>query len=241
MLRTFLGVFILFVYLFLVGPIGILWTLLRSNSNALYRIGRLGCFIGIKVVGIKLNIKGLEHLKPGKAYLFLANHQSNCDAPALLLAIPRNVRFIVKEELNKVPVLNTCMRLGGFVYIDRTDRSSAVSGMNQAVAQMRRGDSFLVFPEGTRTRTGRMGRFKKGPFMMALQAEVPIVPITILGSFEVMRPTQFRLIPGTITVTFHPEIETRGLGLSSRESLLEETRKRISSALNETEQSLATV
>jgi 1-acyl-sn-glycerol-3-phosphate acyltransferase len=235
MARALFVFFVVFAYLFLVGPICIVYAVLRGNADILYRVGRLGCRMGIKLAGIKLNIKGRSHVDPLKAYLFLANHQGNCDPPALLLAIPQNVKFMVKKELNKVPVLNIAMRLGGFVFIDRKDRPSALQGMNQAVAQMQRGDSFLVFPEGTRTRSGKMGPFKKGPFLMALQAGVSILPITISGSYQVMPPTEFRLTPGTITVTFHPKIETRGLSPSSREALMQEVRRTIRSELEETE------
>ena len=234
MARALFVVVCVFAYLFLVGPICIVYTALRGNSDFLYRMGRLGCRMGIKLAGINLNIKGLDHVNPSRTYLFLANHQGNCDPAALLLAIPHNVRFIVKKELNRLPILNVAMRQGGFVFIDRKDRSSALQGMNQAVAQMQRGDSFLVFPEGTRTRSGSMGPFKKGPFFMALQAGVPLLPITISGSFQVMPPTKLRLNPGTITLTFHPEIETRGLSPSSRETLMEEVRQTISSELKET-------
>jgi len=235
MTRALFVFFVVFAYLFLVGPICIVYAVLRGNADILYRVGRLGCCMGIKLAGIKLNIKGRSHVDPKKTYLFLANHQGNCDPPALLLAIPQNVKFMVKKELNKVPVLNIVMRLGDFVFIDRKNRPSALQGMNQAVTQMQRGDSFLVFPEGTRTRNGKMGPFKKGPFLMALQAGVSILPITISGSYEVMPPTKFRLTPGTITVTFHPKIETRGLSPSSREALMQEVRRTIRSELEETE------
>jgi 1-acyl-sn-glycerol-3-phosphate acyltransferase len=222
MFRTILAVSAVFGYIFLVGPFSIVYALVRGKPDIVYQAGRLGSRIGLTLAGIKLEIKGQEQLEPGKTYLFVANHQSNCDPPALLVAIPRDVRFIVKKELERIPLLSSAMRIAGFVFIDRKDRVHAVQEMSHAVAQMQRGDSFLVFPEGTRTRTGQMGPFKKGPFIMALQAGIPIVPTSLSGSFDVMPPAQFRIRPGTIKVTFHPPVEVRGLGSDDRDTLMNE-------------------
>lgn len=233
MVRTLVVVAIIFVYLFLVGPVGILYALLRGKPNILYHAGRLGCRIGLKLSGIKLQIKGLEQVDATKTYLFVANHQSNCDPPALFVTIPQKVRFLLKKELEKIPVLGRVMKLGGFVFVDRQDRVSAIQAMNQAVAQMQQGESFLVFPEGTRTRTGKMGSFKKGPFVMALQAGISIMPITIAGSYDRMPPAGFRITPGVITLIFHPAMETQALPFSSREILMEEVWRTIASELGE--------
>jgi 1-acyl-sn-glycerol-3-phosphate acyltransferase len=222
MVRTILVVSAVFGFIFLVGPLSVVYSLIRGKPDMLFQAGRLGCRIGLRLGGIKLEIKGRERMEPGETYLFIANHQSYCDPLALLVAIPRDVRFIVKKELERIPLLSLAMRVSGFVFINRNDRVNAVQGMNQAVLQMQRGDSFLVFPEGTRTRTGQMGPFKKGPFIMALQAGIPIVPTSLSGSFDVMPPTQFRIRPGTIKVTFHPPVETVGLGSDHRDALIKE-------------------
>jgi 1-acyl-sn-glycerol-3-phosphate acyltransferase len=148
---------------------------------------------------------------------------------------------MLKKELRKLPFLGKIMRLGGFVFIDRKDRASALQGMEEAVAQMKEGHSFIAFPEGTRSRTGRMGPFKKGPFIMALQAGVPIIPMTISGSYEVMPPGRLKINSGTIRVVFHPEIETNGLGLIQREKLMTEVASIIASRLEDHEQPLVAV
>ena len=153
-----------------------------------------------------------------KRCLFLANHQSYCDPPALFVSIPRNVRLILKKELRKLPLLGLIMEMGGFVFIDRKDRVQSVSGMKQAVRQLQQGHSFLIYPEGTRTRTGELGPFKKGPFIMAIESGTPIVPISVKGSYEIMPPNRFSVKPGTVVVTFHPPIATNGLLLADRES-----------------------
>ncbi len=235
MLRALIVVCVVFGFAFLVGPFCIVYALIRGKPDILYGAGRLGCRLGMKLAGTKLQVRGLEQVEPHRNYLFVANHQSYCDPPALFITIPQNARLILKKELRKLPVVGTVMKLGGFVFIDRKDRGDALAGMNQAVRQLQHGDSFLVYPEGTRTRTGKMGPFKKGPFIMALQAGVPIIPVTVSGSFEIMRPTQFKLTPGTITLTFHSAIETKGLGSNHRDPLMEKVWKTIAMELGESE------
>jgi len=220
MLRAILVVSAVSLYIFFAAPFSILYALVRGKPDIIYQAGRLGCRIGLALAGIKLAVEGQEKLEPSRTYLFVANHQGNCDPPALLVAIPRDVRFIVKKELQRIPLLSPAMRLSGFVFIDRKDRVNALREMGRAVAQMRQGDSFLVFPEGTRTRTGHMGPFKKGPFIMALQAGIAIVPTSLSGSFEVMPPTRFRIRPGVVKVTFHRPVETRDLGADNRDALI---------------------
>jgi 1-acyl-sn-glycerol-3-phosphate acyltransferase len=241
MIRTLFAIVVVSLYLLLVGPLSILYVLLGGNSKILYSVGRAGCSLLTRAAGIAVEIEGLGHVKAGKTYLFLANHQGNCDPAALFPAIPRNVRFMLKKELRKVPFLGKIMKLGGFVFIDRKDRASALQGVEEAVAQMKEGHSFIAFPEGTRSRTGRMGPFKKGLFIMALQAGVPIIPVTISGSYEVMPPGRFRIRSGTIRVVFHPEIETKGLGLNQREKLMTEVESVIASGLKGHEQPLVGV
>jgi 1-acyl-sn-glycerol-3-phosphate acyltransferase len=147
------------------------------------------------------------------------------------VSIPRNVRLILKKELRKLPLLGLIMEMGGFVFIDRKDRMQSVSGMKQAVRQLQQGHSFLIYPEGTRTRTGELGPFKKGPFVMAIESGTPIVPISVNGSYEIMPPNRFRVNPGTVVLTFHPPIATNGLLLADREALTERVRETIATGL----------
>jgi 1-acyl-sn-glycerol-3-phosphate acyltransferase len=233
MLRTGLVILVMFGLIFLVLPFLIVIAWVQGKPGVLYQGARLGSRLGMKLARVRLKVQGLEQIDPKKTYLFLANHQGNCDPMALLATIPQDTRYIVKEELLKVPFLNIGMKMGKFVVIDRKDRMDSLRGMNQAVVQLQHGESFLVFPEGTRTRTGKMGGFKKGPFMMAIQAGVPIVPITIDGSYEVMPPTRLRINPGTVRLLFHSPIDTRGMEAEERDSLKEKVRQIIASGLTE--------
>lgn len=233
MLRAFFVVFGVAIFLFLAGPFCILYALIRRSPDILYAVGRMGCRLGLSLGGVKVVVRGRESVETGKTFLFLANHESYCDPPALFVTIPRNVRLILKKELRKVPLLGLIMEMGGFVFIDRKDRVQSVSGMKQAVRQLQQGNSFLIYPEGTRTRTGEMGPFKKGPFVMAIESGTPIVPISVKGSYEIMPPDRFAVKPGTVVVTFHPPIATHGLILADREALTEQVRESIVAGLVE--------
>jgi 1-acyl-sn-glycerol-3-phosphate acyltransferase len=235
MLRILLVGFVVLAYLFLVGPYCLLHAAWRRSPNILYSAGRFGCRLGLKLGGIRRATRGLQRIEPNRTYLFLANHQSYCDPPALIATIPLNARLILKKELRKLPLLGLVMEKGGFVFIDRKDRVQSIEGMKQAVRQLQRRQSFLIYPEGTRTRTGRLGAFKKGPFIMAIEAGVPIIPVSVSGSYEIMPPDRFRITPGTISITFHPAIETAGLSLSDREELMDQVRRTIAIALGEPE------
>ena len=235
MIRTFFVVFVIFGLMFLIGPFCVLFAWICGKPNILYSAGRLGCRLGMKLAGVQRSVGGRENIKPGKNYLFLANHQSYCDPPALLVAIPFDTRLILKKELRKLPLLGKIMEMGGFVFIDRKDRAQSVEGMKQAVKQLRRGESILIYPEGTRTRTGRLGPFKKGPFIMAIESGVPIIPISVSGSYGIMPPNKFRITPGTITVMFHPEIETHALSINDRDNLMDQVWKTIAKEVKEME------
>jgi 1-acyl-sn-glycerol-3-phosphate acyltransferase len=231
MLRAFFVVVGVAIFLFFAGPFCVLYALIRRSPDILYAGGRTGSRLGLCLGGVKLVVRGQENVTPRRPFLFLANHQSYCDPPALFVSIPRNVRLILKKELRKLPLLGLIMEMGGFVFIDRKDRVQSVSGMKQAVRQLQQGHSFLIYPEGTRTRTGELGPFKKGPFIMAIESGTAIVPVSVKGSFEIMPPNRFSVKPGTVVVTFHRAIETNALSLSDREALTERVREAIAAGL----------
>jgi len=176
------------------------------------------------LAGIRLDVRGRDDLPPGPS-LFLANHQSYSDPPALVACVPRDARLILKRELRKLPLLGLIMELGGFVFIDRKDRGQSIEGMRKAVKQLQQGESFLIYPEGTRTRTGELGPFKKGPFVMAIESGVPIIPVSVIGSYEIMPPDRFSIKSGTITIIFHAPIQTVGLSAADREQLSNQVRE----------------
>lgn len=212
---------------------------LCGTPDILYRLGRLGCCLGLRLAGIRIQTEGLEFIAFGQNYLFLANHQSYCDPPALIARVPRNVRLVLKKELRRIPLLGAIMSLGGFIFIDRRQGTKALKQMLAGAHQIRQGHSFLIYPEGTRTRTGRLEDFKEGPFALAIESGVPIIPVTVSGSFAIMPPLQLRLKPGTIKLTFHRPITTTGLRQSNRHSLINQVRQAIILSLQDSEKPIA--
>jgi 1-acyl-sn-glycerol-3-phosphate acyltransferase len=177
--------------------------------------------------GVRLRVRFEVPLAPRQSYVFLANHQSYFDVPALLPAIPADVRFAAKKSLFRIPIFGWALTVGGFIPIDREDRSSARRAFAAATARLKGGDSVLFFPEGTRSRDGRLGPFERGGFLLALKSGLPIVPVGIAGSHAVMPKGRFAVAPGVIRVRFGAPLAVEAYGLSRKEELVAEVRARI--------------
>ncbi len=223
-LLAFWGVSIL-----IVGPALLLYALISGDINPLYNISARLAIFGVRLVGVKVEVRGMENLQPGHNYIFMANHTSNLDPPVLLPTIPGRCSVLVKKELFRIPILGVGMRMANLVPVDRSDRGSAIESVNAAVAVLRQGLHMLVFPEGTRSSDGRLLPFKKGPFHLALDSGVFVVPVTILGTFELWPKTRFALWPGTATVVFHKPIDPRSY--PDRDELMKAVAATIESAL----------
>lgn len=227
MLTSILLAIVVPLYTFTAGLVGIPYTLITGDSRPLYWLGRLGVRIGFALARIRIVVHGKEKLSGDPHYIYMMNHNSNLDAPAVFLHLPGEVRALGKQELFKLPVLATAMRLGGFVPVDRSNRESAIASVRNAARLAREGASFLIAPEGTRSRTGELLPFKKGGFHMAIESEVPVLPITVLGAYELMPPGSAAIRSGTIDIYFRDPIETRGLGPGGRQELMERVRARM--------------
>src|SRR5215468_4981479 len=185
MLRTaFIAVF-LSIYILIVGPPLLIYTLLTKHVDPLYWAGVNGVVFFVRAVGVKLRVIGTERIPPGTC-LFAANHTSSADAPAVVGAIPRRIAILLKEPLFRWPIVGAAFTLAHFVPVDRRSRESAIGSVDRAVTAMKQGQSFLIYPEGTRSPDGRLQEFKKGTAVMAIKSGVPVVPVACSGAHRVM-------------------------------------------------------
>jgi 1-acyl-sn-glycerol-3-phosphate acyltransferase len=221
MLRGLLTVATFAVSTTVLGIAAIVAGLVTGRREIVFRLGRLWSRIQLKVMGIEPDYMGLEHAQGTAPRIFLANHLSTLDIWVVAPALPDTTRFVAKRSIFWIPVLGQAMAVAGFIAIDRQDRTRAIRSLARASERIRKGESVILFPEGTRSRDGTLGRFKRGAFHLAIEAGVPVVPVAISGTGKVVRPRSIVVRPGTVTVTFSPAIETAAFrddldGLSNR-------------------------
>jgi 1-acyl-sn-glycerol-3-phosphate acyltransferase len=219
------------VYVAIAAPIGMALALTFRWKSLLYILGHWGVAIGTALAGIRTRVAGREHLRPGEAVVFCCNHQSNIDPPILFQALHPRLHVLFKRELTKLPLLGKAFQVGGFVPIDRASREQSMAAIEQAATSLRNGNSFLTFPEGTRSRTGALLPFKRGPFLMALKAQVPVVPVAIQGGTASMRKGSLIVRPATVSVRIGRPVDTRGMNLDDREKVADTVRARVEELL----------
>ena len=218
MLRAIFICIFLPLYMLVAGPPLLLYTLISRNPSPLYWGGVRGVVCLVRLAGVKIRIEGRERI-PAGACLFVANHTSSADAPAVVGAIPRRVAILLKESLFKWPIAGQAFALAGFIPVKRSERESAVASVEKATQSLRAGQSFLIYPEGTRSPDGRLQNFKKGAVVMAIKAGVPIVPIACSRAHKVMRKRSLRIYPGEILVEFLAPIDASKYSLEERDAL----------------------
>lgn len=209
--------------------IGFPWTLITGDVSLLYRIGMWGSFTGIRIAGAKVHVSGLDKVDPARTYIFMSNHVSNIDPPLLLPLIPRRTSVMAKKELFSYPLLGKTMRLGSLVPVDRKNREAGIAAVRAASQVIRDGINMTIFIEGGRSFDGKLLPFKKGPFYLAEECAVPVVPVTISGTHYVMPKKRFAVKPGRVDVIFHDPIEPRDFG--GRDQLMAKVRSVINSGL----------
>jgi len=205
------------------------WTLLTGDIRVLYRVCMWGAFAGIRLAGIRVETVGLEKLDPARTYIYMSNHVSNVDPPLLLPLIPQRTSVMAKKELFRYPLLGTVMRIGSLVPVDRGHREAGIAAVEAATEVVRQGISMTIFVEGKRSFDGKLLPFKKGPFYLAIEGGVPVVPVTIAGTYSVMPKRRFAITPGWVRVIFHDPIDPGNF--ESREVLMERVRRAIDSGL----------
>src|SRR5262249_44957601 len=175
------------LYVTVTAPLGMALAILSGSKNLLYVLGHGGVRLGLLTSGTRYRVIGREHVPLDRAAVFCANHQSNVDPPVLFTALHPRLHILYKHEIDKIPLLARAFRMGGFIPIDRRRKESAMRSIEAGAESLKAGNSFLIFPEGTRSKTDELLPFKKGGFIMAIKAGAPIVPVAVHGGRESMR------------------------------------------------------
>lgn len=221
--RTVTAYVMVGLYILVAGTPAIGLALVFRWPSILYWIGYLGVRLALTISGIRYRAAGLEQVQPGRAVVYCANHTSNVEPPilfALLAPLFPRLHILYKAELRKIPVLGLGFEVAGFVGIERANREQSTRAIDRAAQALRAGRSFVIFPEGTRSRTAELLPFKKGGFIMALRAQVPIVPVAMCGGRDAMRRGSALVRPASVSVRFGRPIPTAGRDLSQRDELI---------------------
>jgi 1-acyl-sn-glycerol-3-phosphate acyltransferase len=216
---TFIGVSL---YVLLVGSPFVLIAIVFGKPAILYRIGHLGVRLGLLTSGITIAVEGAANIQRTRAAVYAVNHASNVEPPIVFDVLhelfPR-LRILYKAELRKLPVLGRAFELAGFVPLERGNREQSLPAIDRAAEALGEGHSFLIFPEGTRSRTGNLLPFKKGGFILAIKGQAPVVPIAITGAREAMRKGSPIIHPVRVRVRIGEPVETAGMTLDDRDEL----------------------
>jgi 1-acyl-sn-glycerol-3-phosphate acyltransferase len=237
MIRTVIVLLYFCLAMLIVLPLLILWSLIVGDVTFMYNRFQEGLRVGLRIAGIRVRVEGLQNIPKGVC-IFASNHASNLDPVALTPNIPRRISLLAKKEVFDIPVLSKAIRMAKLVPVDRGDSEAAAESVDLAIKYLKEGLSFCVYPEGTRSRDGRLLPFKRGTFVMAIRAGVPVVPVSLAGTQNLMRKGDWRIFPGDVTVKFGPAVETAGYKLEQREELRQRVEDLVAAGLPEEQKPL---
>lgn len=230
MLRTVFMCIFLSLYVLIVGPPLLIYTFITRHVDPLYWAGVKGVMFFVNCVGVRIRVKGIERIPAGTC-IFAANHTSSADAPAVVGAIPRRIAILLKRSLFEWPIVGQAFHLAHFIPVDRFNRESAIESLERATVDLRNGQSFLIYPEGTRSPDGRLQEFKKGTAVMAIKSGVPLVPVACSNAHRIMEKRKLAIKPGEILVEFLEPIDPTKYSLEEREVLIKELHDHLAAGL----------
>ena len=216
------------IYTIVMGTLSLLSTLIDRSGKLAHRCARTWATLILRTTGVEVVVTGLERLEPERSYVFAANHQSIYDIPILFSSMPVELRIVAKQSLGRIPFLGWHLYRAGHLLVDRRNPGPGI------VDKMRRlvsaSSSLIVFPEGTRSIDGTVARFKKGSFLVAIDARLPVVPVSIAGSRHVMTKGQLMVSPGRVDLTIHEPVQTSGVSRNDVITFAEQVRGIVASA-----------
>lgn len=221
--RSFSAYLSVTLWVLILGPLGMVVAIIFRRPNVLYTLGRGGVRLGLSTAGIRYRVTGTEHIQKNQGAMYMVNHASNLEPPIIymvLKSIHPMLKILYKAELRRVfPVLKNAFDLAGFVPIQRNNREQSSAAIDRVSLSLIEGASFMVFPEGTRSRSGKLLPFKKGGFLMAIKGQAQVVPVAIQGASAAMRKGSPVIWPVTVSVRIGAPIDTTGLTMGDRNHL----------------------
>lgn len=230
MIRCVIAAVLLGLAIVFILPWLILWSLLSRTQDLMYQASMKAVDSVLRKVGVCVRVEGLENIPAGTC-IFAANHVSNIDPLAFAPHIPRRVSLLLKKELFRIPILSYGMRLAKFISVDRASRQGAADSLKQSLRYLHEGLSFAVYPEGTRSPDGRLRSFKRGAFVMAIQAGVPIVPVSIAGAQKIMPKGELAIHPGEIVIRFATAVDPSAYSVGRLGELLTRVHAQVAAGL----------
>ena len=228
----FLRFFLLVVYTIVLGSAACLATLIDRSGEMSLRVARVWSRWILVSCGVRVEAEGLENIHPDRPCVFMSNHQSQADIAALMATLPVSFRFVAKIELTRIPILGWAIRLGGHIVVDRGNRKRSIRSLERGADEIRSGTNVIIFPEGTRSKTGELQPFKSGGFHLAIGAGVPIIPVSVSGGRSIFPTGSLRIDSGTLRVVYGKPIPTAGLSIEDRGQLKAEVRQAVSCGMD---------
>lgn len=218
---------LIYIYTAFCGTLSLIGSVVDGGGRWQHFCARMWSWLILRTSGIRVRVEGLEHVHPGETVIYCSNHPSAMDIPIFFVYLPVQFRFLAKRSLFHLPFLGWHLRRSGHIAVDRGRPREAVKGFDRAARRIREGRSVIMFPEGTRSRTAEMLPFKKGSFYLAILAGVPVVPVTLNGTREVLTPDTYHVRPGQAEMIIHKPIPTVGLTVADVDALSARVRERI--------------